>query len=319
MKNSSAWWIRIPIFFFLIFGLMEYFIDSGSQPAIIAYPITNVFLLLVLLILIAIELIVASIENVMFNTLSEEAKLRYLAKKETQWKWDWAKRMYIKLLGSKPVEEEHEIILDHNYDGIRELDNKLPPWWVYLFYITIIFGIVYMARFHIFGGYDQQLEYEREIAAAREAVEAYKKTATDLVDVNTVEILTGDIDIKAGETIFISNCAVCHKVDGGGGIGPNLTDDYWILGGGIKNVFNAISEGGRPGKGMISWKTNLKPNEMAQVASYVLNLHGITPAEPKEPEGDLWVDPDARVDEVEVEQVDSTTLKVIIDNTGTEF
>ncbi len=319
MKNSSAWWIRIPVFFFLIFGLMEYFIDSGSQPAIIAYPITNVFLLLVLLILIAIELILASIENVMFNTLSEEAKQRYLAKKDTRWKWDWAKRVYKKLLGSKPVEEEHEIILDHNYDGIRELDNKLPPWWVYLFYITIIFGIVYMARFHIFGGYDQQLEYEREIAAAREAVEAYKRTATDLVDVNTVEILTGDTDIKAGETIFVSNCAVCHKVDGGGGIGPNLTDDYWILGGGIKNVFNAISEGGRPGKGMISWKTNLKPNEMAQVASYVLNLHGITPAEPKEPEGDLWVDPDAKVDEVEVEQVDSTTLKVIIDNTGTEF
>lgn len=319
MKNSSAWWIRIPIFFFLIFGLMEYFIESGSQLAIIAYPITNIFLLLVLLILIAIELIVASIENVMFNTLSEEAKQRYLAKKETQWKWDWAKRMYIKLLGSKPVEEEHEIILDHNYDGIRELDNKLPPWWVYLFYITIIFGIVYMARFHIFGGYDQQLEYEREIAAAREAVEAYKKTATDLVDVNTVEILTGDTDIKAGETIFVSNCAVCHKVDGGGGIGPNLTDDYWILGGGIKNVFNAISEGGRPGKGMISWKTNLKPNEMAQVASYVLNLHGITPAEPKEPEGDLWADPDASVNGVDVEKADSTTLKVIIDNTDTKF
>jgi len=319
MKNSSAWWIRIPLFFFLIFGLMEYFIDSGSQPAIIAYPVTSIFLLLVLLILIAIELILASIENVMFNTLSEEARQRYLAKKETQWSWDWAKRMYKKLLGSKPVEEEHEIILDHNYDGIRELDNKLPPWWVYMFYITIIFGIVYMARFHIFGGYDQQLEYEREIAAAREAVEAYKKTATDLVDVNTVEILTEDTDIKAGETIFVSNCAVCHKVDGGGGIGPNLTDDYWILGGGIKNVFNSISEGGRPGKGMISWKTNLKPNEMAQVASYVLSLHGHTPADPKEPEGDLWVDPDARVDEVEVEQVDSTTLKVIIDNTETEF
>lgn len=319
MKNSSAWWIRIPFFFFLIFGLMEYFIDSGSQPAIIAYPVTNIFLLLVLLILIAIEMILASIENVMFNTLSEEAKQRYLAKKETQWSWDWAKRMYKKLLGSKPVEEEHEIILDHNYDGIRELDNKLPPWWVYMFYITIIFGIVYMARFHIFGGYDQQLEYEREIAAAREAVEAYKKTATDLVDVNTVEILTGDTDIRAGETIFVSNCAVCHKDDGGGGIGPNLTDDYWILGGGIKNVFNSISEGGRPGKGMISWKTNLKPNEMAQVASYVLSLHGHTPADPKEPEGEIWVDPDARVDEVEVEQVDSATLKVTIDNEETGF
>ncbi len=319
MKNSSAWWIRIPFFFFLIFGLMEYFIDSGGQPASIAYPITQAFLLLVLLILIAIEMILAAIENVMFHTLSETAQERYLAKKQSRWQWDWGKRMYQKLLGSKPVEEEHEIILDHNYDRIRELDNKLPPWWVYMFYITIIFGVVYLARFHVFGDYDQELEYEREVAQAQQAIEEYKKTAKDLVDVNTVELLTGEADLKAGETLFSGNCAVCHKMDGGGGIGPNLTDDYWILGGGIKNVFNTISEGGRPGKGMISWKANLKPNEMAQVASYVLSLHGRTPADPKEPEGELWVDPNAKVDQVEVRQQDSTTLEVIMENTGTAF
>ena len=319
MKNSSAWWMRIPLFFFLIFGLMEYFIDSGDKPAIIAYPLTNVFLLLMLLILIAIELILGAIESVMFNTLSAEAKERYLAKKQSRSEWTWVKRTYKRLLGTKPVEEEQEIILDHNYDGIRELDNKLPPWWVYMFYVTVIFGLVYMARFHIFGGYDQQLEYEREIAAAQEAVEAYKKTAKDLVDVNTVELLTGQTDLKAGETIFTTNCVACHRADGGGGIGPNLTDDYWILGGGIKNVFNTISEGGRPGKGMVSWKTNLKPNEMAQVASYVLSLHGATPTDPKEAEGDLWVDPNATVDQVEREQTGGSTLKGGIENTGTGY
>ena len=313
MRNSTPWWIRVPLLFFTIFALMEYFIDSGDQPAFIAYPMTQYFLLLVLLLLIAIELILKSIENIMYQTLSEEAKERYLASKARPWEWKWGNKMYQKLLGSRPIEEEGEIILDHNYDGIKELDNRLPPWWVYLFYITIIFGVVYLVRFHIFNDYDQQLEYEQEMAAARLAIEEYKKTAKDLVDVNTVELLTEASDLNAGEAIFTGNCAVCHMNDGGGGIGPNLTDDYWILGGGIKNVFRTISEGGRAGKGMVAWKTNLKPSEIAQVSSYVLSMHGTTPANPKVPEGEIWIDPDAPVDEVEVE-MDSTGVEVIMEN-----
>ncbi len=241
----SPWWIRIPVIFFIIFGLMEYFIDSGEKPAFIEYPITQFFLLMVLLILIAIELILKSIENVMFQTLSAEGKERYLESKSKQWEWSWGKKMYQKLLGTKPIEAEGEIILDHNYDGIKELDNKLPPWWVYLFYATIIFGVIYLIRFEIYGDYDQDLEYELEVAAAQAEIEAYKKTAKDLVDVNTVELLTEASDISAGKSIFETNCVVCHMADGGGGIGPNLTDEYWISGGGIKNVFNTVSEGGR--------------------------------------------------------------------------
>lgn len=308
MKNMSPWWIRIPLIFFFVFGLMEYFIDSGEKPAFIEYPITQFFLLLVLLLLIAIELILASIENVMYDTLSEEAKERYEGLKSSGWEWAWGKRMYLKLLGSKPIEAEGEIILDHNYDGIKELDNKLPPWWVYMFYITIIFGVVYMARFHIFGDYTQDQEYEMEVAEAEMAIKKYKETAKDLIDVNTVEMLTEASDLKAGETIFNTSCAVCHKMDGGGGIGPNLTDDYWILGGGIKNVFNTISEGGRDGKGMVAWKASLKPNEMAQVASYLLTLGGSNPAEAKAPEGELWTDPDAPVKESKLHETDTTQV-----------
>lgn len=307
----TPWWIRIPVLFFLIFGLMEYFIDSGDKPAIIEYPITQFFMLMVLMILIAIELILKSIENVMFQTLSAEAKERYLASKSKKMEWKWAKQLYKRLTKSRSIEREGEIILDHNYDGIRELDNVLPPWWVYLFYVTIIFSVVYLIRFHIVGDYTQSEEYEQEVAAAQMAIEEYKRTAKDLVDVNTVEFLSDASDLSAGEKIFVANCVVCHMADGGGGIGPNLTDEYWILGGGIKNVFNTISEGGRDGKGMVAWKQSLKPAEMAQVASYVLTLVGTTPAEPKAPEGEIWVDPDApqpeEGEEAPVEKVSDST------------
>lgn len=314
MKNMSPWWIRIPVIFFLIFGLMEYFIDSGEKPAFIEYPITQFFLLMVLLILIAIELILKSIENVMFQTLSEEAKERYLASRKKSWEWSWGKKMYLKLLGSKPVEVEGEIILDHNYDGIKELDNKLPPWWVYLFYATVIFGVIYLARFHVFGDYDQQLEYEQEVAAANIAIEEYQKTAKNHVDVNSVELLTEVADLNAGKAIFETNCVVCHMADGGGGIGPNLTDEFWILGGGIKNVFNTVSEGGRAGKGMVPWKQSLKPLEIAQVSSYLLTFQGKTPANPKAAQGEIWVDENApaKSEEEEMEipeqEKDSTTV-----------
>src|SRR5690606_34661694 len=139
------------------------------------------------------------------------------------------------LWGSKPIAEEGEIILDHNYDGIQELDNNLPPWWTYLFYATAIFAVIYLLRYEVFNGENQIEEYEKNVAEAQIAIEAYKKTATDLVDANTVEQLTDEADIKAGQAIFQANCVACHMPDGGGGIGPNLTDDNWILGGGIKN------------------------------------------------------------------------------------
>lgn len=290
MKNTNLWWIRIPVVFFIIIGLMEYFIDSGDMPAVIKYPIAQFFLLLVLMILIAIELIVKSIENIMFQTLSEEAKERYLSAKSKKWEWTWGKNLYKKILGNKPMEKESEIILDHDYDGIKELDNELPPWWVYMFYATIIFAVVYLARFHVFNDYTQKMEYEQEVAEAKIAIEEYKRTAKGLVDVNTVVVLADAADLKAGETIFATTCAVCHLADGGGSIGPNLTDKYWILGGDIKSIFKTISEGGRDGKGMIAWKQSLKPVEMAQVSSFILTLQGTTPANPKDPEGELWED-----------------------------
>lgn len=314
MSTKTPWWIRVPVLFFLIFGLMEYFVDSGDKPAIIEYPITQFFMLLVLMILIAIELILGSIENIMFQTLSEESKERYLAAKNQKFKWTWAKNLMKRLTRTKPIEQEEEIIMDHNYDGIRELDNVLPPWWVYLFYATIVFSVVYLVRFHVIGEYTQAEEYEQEVAAAQKAIEEYKRTAKDLVDASTVEYLSDPADLAAGEKIFAANCVVCHMADGGGGIGPNLTDEYWILGGGIKNVFSTISEGGRAGKGMVAWKQNFKPAEIAQVSSYVISLGGTTPANPKAPEGEIWVDPDAP-DEPEQTELETPPAEQVSDST----
>lgn len=290
MRNLVPSWIRVPIVFFIIFGAVEFFIDSGEKPAFIEYPVVMLFLLLVLLILIAIEAIIGALENVMLHKLDEEAKTRFLAEKENTVKFTWLKETYNKLLGSKPITEEGEIILDHNYDGIKELDNDLPPWWLYGFYISIAFAAIYLLRYHVFSGPSQIDELETELAEARISIEAYKKTAKDLVDVNTVTQLTEAADLAAGKKIFETNCVACHMADGGGGIGPNLTDKHWILGGDIKSIFKTVSEGGRSGKGMIAWKAQLKPLEMAQVSSYLLTFQGTTPANPKAAEGDLMAD-----------------------------
>ncbi len=319
--RTGASYLRVIAFIIIAILLLEFTIDSGEQMALEKYPIIWVVLATLVVFAIAVEVVAESFKGILYQGMSAEAQQRYNAT-ETQRKeqsFSWIKQQYKRLLGSKPLEKEGDIVLDHNYDGIKELDNTLPPWWVYMFYATIVFAIVYLVRYEIFNDTNQAEEYDIAVAEAKLEIEEYKRTAKDLVDINTVELLTEASDLNAGKAIFTANCVACHKADGGGGIGPNLTDDYWILGGGIKNVFNTISEGGRDGKGMVAWKTDLKPAEMAQVASYVLSMHGITPAEPKEPEGEIWIDPDAAVDNVKIEIIDSTQVEVIMTNETVEM
>jgi len=193
------------------------------------------------------------------------------------------------LTKSTPIEREKDIMFDHDFDGIKELDSKIPPWFSWLFIITIIFAAYYMIDYHVIGsGQVQYEEYAQEVKIASLEREDLIKSGA-FVNEETVTLLSVASALDAGKAIYDLNCIACHASDGGGIVGPNLTDDYWIHGGGIKNVFKVIKYGVVE-KGMIAWQTQLNPNQMQEVASYILSLHGKTPAAPKQPEGEIWVE-----------------------------
>ncbi len=299
MKKLFPAYVRVPLIFFTVMSALEYFIDSGDHPAFIKFPVVSVFLFVFLFLLIAIEITSSAIDNITYNLLTEEQKKQLDEVSEISIKdSDWYQKLMKLLTKSVPIENEGQLLLNHDYDGIKELDNTLPPWWVYLFYGTIIFAAVYLVRFEIMGADNQEMELKKELAQAKIDIEEYMKTAPDLMNVESVTLLTDASSLAEGKAIYTANCVACHRPDGGGQIGPNLTDDHWILGGGIKNVFHTLEKGGRDGKGMISWKGTLKPKEMQKVASYVLSLQGSNPKDPKAAEGEIWVDPVSKTDGV---------------------
>jgi len=287
--------LRIVIIALIALFILQKTAATSNQWAIIENPTFLFVWLGIILFIIAIEVSVASLQRLLFHTLSEEAKQKYIAKQaeREEMRFSWLQTIYNKLVGKRKIRSEQEILLDHDYDGIKELDNNLPPWWLYAFY-----AVVYLVRFHVFDGPTQADEYNKEVAEATIAIAEYRKTAKNLVDASSVTLLTEAADLAAGKSIFESTCVACHRIDGGGGIGPNLTDTYWIFDGEIKTIFKVISEGGRPGKGMISWKNEIRPLEIAQVGSYILSLQGTNPPDAKAPEGELWKSPNTISEEI---------------------
>jgi cytochrome c oxidase cbb3-type subunit III len=191
------------------------------------------------------------------------------------------------LTDAVPVENEEVILLNHNYDGIRELDNHLPPWWKYLFYATIVFAVVYMLDYHVwYSSPSQEEEYLQEVAVAEKQIEEFQAKNANSIDEKTVKLLVSDAKVLAeGKEIFTGKCVACHGALGEGGVGPNLTDEYWLHGGTINDIFKTIKNG-VPEKGMISWKATLKPNEIQSVSNYIASLAGTTPPNGKAPQGD---------------------------------
>ncbi|MBI2729399.1 MAG: c-type cytochrome [Sphingobacteriales bacterium] len=204
------------------------------------------------------------------------------AKPELNW-WD-------KFNKFRPVEQEVDIDLGHNYDGIRELDNRLPPWWLYGFYITIIFGVVYLYRSQVSHAAPSPAEeYQAAVVKANAQLEEHLKDQKNKVDENTVVLLTDKSEIEKGKAIFAANCVACHGKLGEGIVGPNLTDDYWIHGGKINDLFKTIKYG-YPEKSMQSWKEQLTPVQIAEVASFIKSLKGTNPPGAKEKQGELFVE-----------------------------
>jgi len=201
------------------------------------------------------------------------------AVKRVSW-WD-------KINSFRPVEQEQDLDMGHDYDGIRELNNRMPPWWVYGFYCTILFACVYLWRYHV--SHTAPLsgeEYQISMRAAEAQKAEYLKKAANSVDETTVKQLTDPGDLAAGKAVFETTCFACHGKSGEGGVGPNLTDDYWLHGGSIKDIFKTIKYGW-PEKGMKSWKDDYSPSQIAQIASYIKSLHGTNPPNPKPPQGTL--------------------------------
>lgn len=197
--------------------------------------------------------------------------------------------LFDKLNNAVPVEEEETLDLAHSYDGIRELDNKIPNWWSWTFYATILFSVIYLYRMFVSGSLPDQyteLAKDKEVAAAKQA--EYLKTAGNNVDEKSVKLLDA-AGIAKGKETFTKNCTPCHGDKGQGISGPNLTDDYWIHKGSINDVFYSIKYGW-PEKGMISWKDQLSPMQIAEVASYIKSLHGTNPPNAKEKQGELYTD-----------------------------
>lgn len=201
----------------------------------------------------------------------------------------WAKlnnRFFTKAI---PVEKEADVLLDHDYDGIRELDNSLPPWWKWGFIITILFSGVYLLNFHVLGyGLNPTQEYEEEVKVAAAKLEVFNAKNKDKVDESNI-VMADASGIAAGKDIYTTVCWACHGKAGEGGAGPNLADDYWIHKGSLNDIYTSIKIG-YPDKGMQSWQKQYSPKQMSQLTSYIKTLKGTNPANAKAAQGDLYTD-----------------------------
>ena len=219
--------------------------------------------------------------RVLVLPVSEKKEIAQTASKTNRW-WDRFNK-------SVSIDKEQDVQLDHDYDGIKELDNSLPPWWIYGFYFTILFAGVYMYRYHISKSSPLQLEELaiEKIQAEKDKV-AFMATLANNVDETSIAYNPTAELLAEGKVIFVKNCVSCHGPEAqGASIGPNLTDEYWIHKGGIKDIFKTIKNGVQE-KGMIPWGQQLSNAQIAAVATFIKSLQESHPTNPKAPQGDKY-------------------------------
>ena len=187
-----------------------------------------------------------------------------------------------------PNKQDQDHLLEHNYDGIQEYDNPMPRWWVYIFWITIVFSVLYWLNVPGFGiGKGRIANYNRDMAVAAAAAARREAAQPASASPEQLSALTKDASALAlGKQAFGQNCAACHRLDAGGQIGPNLTDDYWLHGAAIEQIRKTVSDGVLE-KGMPPWGKVLKPAQLDAVVAYVFTLRGTNPPNPKEPQGEV--------------------------------
>lgn len=271
MKSAAN---RIPgIIFALILPAQ---VMAGSITELSSSEVMNIIMIVLILFIMLALAFLARALTIFVNHLRGELS-------ETIEIFSWNR----KLTDAVPVEKEESILFHHEYDGIRELDNNLPPWWVYMFYVTLVFAVIYLGYYHVYNsGNLQEQEYLAEMNQAELRKAEYLRMKGSSIDESNVEMLTDAALIENGKSIYAQNCSACHGSAGEGGVGPNLTDPYWIHGGGIKNIFSVIRNGA-PEKGMIPWKSQLSPEQIQQVSSYIITLEGTSPENAKAPQGEL--------------------------------
>lgn len=194
-----------------------------------------------------------------------------------------AVKIWNSILGLRPIEEEKDLVIDHEYDGIQELNNPVPLWFNTLFYGTIVFGLCYFFIYQISGwGLNQDQEYIAEVEKAEVARQEFLANSSSQVDESSVVL--DPAMASAGKSIYMANCLACHGANGEGGIGPNLTDRFWLHGGEIKDIFRTVKYG-VPDKGMVPWEQTLTPGQIAEVSNYIVSLRDTKPANAKEAQG----------------------------------
>ncbi|WP_052431964.1 cbb3-type cytochrome c oxidase N-terminal domain-containing protein [Flammeovirga pacifica] len=241
-------------------------------------------LLFVAIMIVALGLLYVVRQSLQSMPKTEE-ELAFEKSGETGW-WQF---FWQKMQAAKPMELEKDILMDHNYDGIQELDNDLPPWWKAMFYICILSSFVYLGVYHWWVESDAEpvsiAEYHETMEEAEAAKKAYLATMANSIDETNVTVSTDAGDLSAGKKVFDGNCKACHGGAGEGGVGPNLTDEYWLHGGDVASIFKTVKYGVTE-KGMLAWESKLTPQQMSQVSSYILSLQGTNPPNGKAPQGE---------------------------------